>query len=292
MPRRALSASRRRPRLTGAIVAFSLAPVTAFGVAALTCDCPEHQHGSTVAAHATHPGVPGAAAIHAMNARWIVRDEPTATRLATVITTREATTQLSKRCRTLIKAKRSRLTTTEKHKRLGCVRERRAIVQRSIAEATGQLPATADLPTGSPTPTPAPGSTPAPGASPTPMPTATPAPRGACASVPNAVYAAVGVDAFDDGTHLYFQLTRGSVTADCVSFELRNHDSQAHNLYVQEKGRPSTAKPVIANLAPGAGGTVTRATAELKLDPGTYTLRCVIPGHEAMTVDFTVVAPR
>lgn len=62
-------------------------------------------------------------------------------------------------------------------------------------------------------------------------------------------------------------------------------------MYIQERGKPSTTKAVVANLDAGPGGTVTRATAELKLAPGTYTLRCVIPGHEAMTVDFVVAAP-
>lgn len=173
MPRRQLAAIRRSPRLTGAIAAFALAPATAVGVAAITCDCPGHQHDPTLATHAQHAGMPGTAAIRAMHASWIVREEPTATRLATVITTREATTTLSTRCRTLIKAKRSRLTTAEKRKRLACVRERRAIVQRSIAEATGQLP-TGGPSMGAATPTPAPAAPPAPGATPTPAPTATP----------------------------------------------------------------------------------------------------------------------
>ncbi len=97
---------------------------------------------------------------------------------------------------------------------------------------------------------------------------------------------AIGVQAKDLGGEFVFTLTRASVEADRVSFQFENRDAQDHNLFVEPKGRPDLAQPVSTLLAPGG-----RVTKELDLSPGTYTLRCLIRGHEAMIVDITVTAP-
>lgn len=201
--------------------------------------------------------------------------EPVAAR--SELTTAQATAKLSRRCRTLLKAKRpSRLSKSDRRKRSACLRQRRALIAQSAT------PTPAPTTPATPTPTPAattPAPTPTPGAG-LPTPTPTPAP---CASP---CVRALGVTAKDQGGRFIFTLTRATVEADRVSFQFENKDAQDHNLFVQPKDRPDLAQPVSTLLAPGG-----RATKELDLAPGTYTLRCLIEGHETMTVDITVTAP-
>lgn len=196
------------------------------------------------------------------------------------LTTAQATAKLSRRCRKLLKAKRpSRLSASDRRRRSACLRQRRALIAASQAPADEPTPTTptsttptATTPTaGAPTATPVP----------TPTPAATPAP---CAAP---CVRAIGVQALDDLTRGFiFTLSRATVEADRVSFQFENKDAQDHNLFVQPKGRPDLAEPVSTLLAPGG-----RVTKELDLAPGTYTLRCLILGHETMTVDITVTAP-
>lgn len=214
----------------------------------------------------------------AVAARAAAGTEPVAIR--SQLTTAQATAKLSRRCRKLLKAKRpSRLSASDRRRRSSCLRQRRALIAASQAPADEPTPTTptsttpaATTPTaGTPTPTPVT----------TPTPAATPAP---CAAP---CVRAIGVQALDDATRGFiFTLTRATVEADRVSFQFENKDAQDHNLFVQPKGRPELAEPVSTRLAPGG-----RVTKELDLAPGTYTLRCVILGHESMTVDITVTAP-
>lgn len=217
---------------------------------------------------------PVAARAHAARAST----EPVAVRDA--LTTAQATAKLSRRCRKLLKVKRpSRLSRSDRRKRSACLKQRRKL----IAESTASAPTPTPSPT-TPTPTPAP-TTPT-GGTPGPTPTPTPTPSSSPCAGKNPCVGAVGVSAIDNGARLYFTLTRGSVMADRVSFEFTNTDSQSHNLFIEEKGKPATRQAVVADLA-----MKERKTVEIALAPGTYTLRCIIPGHEAMVVDLTVQAP-
>lgn len=213
----------------------------------------------------------------ALAARAASTTEPVAQRAE--LTVEQATAKLSRRCRKLVKAKRpSRLSKSDRRRRAACLEQRRQLIADSKTQPGTPAP--------TPTPTPAPVPTAAPTTPGSATPTPTPAPSTSPCAGKNPCYGAVGVTAIDSGTKLYFTLTRGSVMADRVSFEFSNTDSQSHNLFIEEKGKPETQQPIVADLAMKSSKRV-----DMALAPGTYTLKCTIPGHESMVVDFTVTAP-
>jgi hypothetical protein len=198
-----------------------------------------------------------------------------ATRTA-VLTTAQATKQLTAKCRRLVKAKKpSKLSKKDRKRRTACLKTRAKLIAQS-------KPGPAQPPTGPIAPA-------APIVGPVPVGTVpaptTPAPTSPTPETPaGPVYAAAGVKAIDGGVP--FALTRSTAVADIVNFELVNTDAQNHNLWIQVRDQPATKKAIIASLAPGQ-----RANANVQLAPGEYQLICIVPGHGAMTMLFTVVAP-
>jgi hypothetical protein len=206
---------------------------------------------------------------------------------AAVLTTAQATKKLSAKCRKLLKVKRpSKLSKADRKRRTACLAQRK----RLIAESKRK-------PTSTPTPTPAPGAaptaTPAPAAGPTPAPTSAPTPTptpaaGACANK-NPCYAAVGVQAID--SDVAFGLSRSTVQADIVNFQLENKDRQTHNLYIAPANASGDIvgpiEKIVGDLAAGGVSEGVNVT----LAPGRYKLICIVSGHGPMTVSFTVTAP-
>lgn len=208
----------------------------------------------------------------------------------TALTTAQATKKLSKRCQTLVKAKHpSRLSKSNRKRRTACLKQRAKLIADSKTTTTAggtTAPTPTPAPSSGPTPTPAPGSG-GTGATPTPTPTPTPS-TSPCAGK-NPCYAAVGVKAID--SDVPFALTRGTVMADIVSFQLQNTDSQQHNLYwapADANGNVSGALHQIFDLTDAHSTT---ANAEATFAPGRYKLICTVSGHAPMMVDFIVSAP-
>ncbi|MEA2172025.1 MAG: hypothetical protein QOF76_5325 [Solirubrobacteraceae bacterium] len=127
-----------------------------------------------------------------------------------------------------------------------------------------------------PSPTPAQSSTPTPKATPSPTPTPTPKPT----TTPTATKtpAAAGgsgseivVDADPQGQLAF---TEDSLTAKAgtVKITFNNKAPVPHNVAI----RQGTGQPIVETKTI-SGAT---ATAETKLDPGTYEFYCAVPGHE------------
>ena len=219
-------------------------------------------------------------------------DDATATRA--VLTTTQATRRLSRRCQRLIKAKRvSKLSKADRKRRATCIAKRRAIVEASKPKSEGApstgvgspaAPIQGPVPTATPaapiagTPTPAPGTQPG-------TPTPTPGPSG---PDPATVQCnAVGLKARDVDPLKPFAMTRGvacTSSTGTVNFELQNGDRQFHNLGVQLPGQANSLVSILDAVP--AGDTL---NANVKLNPGTYEIVCMVPGHGAMTVQITIL---
>jgi plastocyanin len=87
----------------------------------------------------------------------------------------------------------------------------------------------------------------------------------------------------EDSEGFRFVLSRTSVPAGETIIEFVNHGQDEHNLHALEPDETSEAGS-LPNTAPGAHP-------ELKLDlrPGSYTLFCSLPGHEAKGMKATLV---
>jgi len=81
----------------------------------------------------------------------------------------------------------------------------------------------------------------------------------------------VQVTAFEYG----FVLSRTTAPAGKIVFELVNHGQDEHNLNVESS--EGVIDGSLPNTLPGHIREM-----ELELGPGTYTLFCSLPGHEAM----------
>ena len=224
--------------------------------------------------------------------------QPSIATRAAVLTTAQATGRLGARCRRLLKVRRpSTLSRIDRKRRTACIAERRALVAASKQDPTQapptsvqapsapiqgpQPPRTGPTPTLTATPTTTPGAV---GAPPTPTPTPTPA-----GPDPSTVQCgAVGLTALDVDPLKPFAMSRAvacTSASGVVNFELRNTDSQVHNLGVQLPGRPSTLVPVLTNVPQR-----TSQYANVALSPGTYEVVCMIVGHGVMTVRLTVLS--
>jgi hypothetical protein len=236
--------------------------------------------GSTM--HGTFAEQYVAGALAARRSSTDAASDPVATRA--VLTTGQATKQLSKSCQRLLKKRRSKLGKADRRKYAKCVRQRGAVISASEPSPTTTTGVSAPA---APVAGPAPVNTPGP--QPTPDPTVpaatTPPPT---TPVKGKVYAAVGVTAIDGAEK--FKLTRATATADIVNFELDNTDKQAHNLaiFATDGSGAIVGAPTIVFATVAAGD---RKYKDVALAPGTYSLWCQVPGHEAMAVPFTVYAP-
>ncbi|MEH3052721.1 MAG: hypothetical protein PGN13_01780 [Patulibacter minatonensis] len=224
-------------------------------------------------------------------------DEPVATRAA-VLTTAQATKKLSAKCRKLLKAKRpSKLSKADRRRRTACQKQRGKLIADSAKPATSTpatAPAAAPAPatagtTARTTPAPASAATPVPTAAPTAAPSPTPAPAtGVCAGK-NPCYAAVGVQALD--SDVAFALSRATVQADIVSFQLENKDRQTHNLYIAPVDSAGEINGSITKIVGDLAAGGVSDGVNMRLAPGRYKLICVVTGHSPMAVGFTVQAP-
>ena len=79
----------------------------------------------------------------------------------------------------------------------------------------------------------------------------------------------------------HYTLSRTAVPAGKVIFEFVNHGQDEHNLNVQ----PSTG-PSAGSLPTAKSGTISKLEVELR--PGTYTLFCSLPEHEAKGMKATL----
>lgn len=260
-------------RRAGALL-LAAAPVTMAVAMLWPCVCPGHQPGGT---HRTHGTATAAHRGHAMPAAQAALGEPQpalpgALAFATVPVawnpgvplTKElvdaANARLSARCRRLVRTTRVRsLSARDRSRRSRCFAERRTIIS-ELARA---------------------GATPQ-----------TPAAGAGCSGEP--CVGAVGVRAIDNG--IAFALTRSSVAADVVVFELENADRQLHNLAIAPtdslgnvNGPTTTLIPDTPPVDPSLPAR--RPSAEVALQPGAYLLSCTLPGHGPMSVRFTVRAP-
>lgn len=212
--------------------------------------------------------------------------EPAATRAA-VLTTAQATKQLSRKCQRLIKAKKSKLRKADRKRRTVCLERRRKLIAASVppAPTAPSVPAAPSAPIEGPTPTSAPPAT-------TPS---TPPPTTPVATTPTEPpakkYQAVGIEPTDSDPALW-KLTRGVAVADIVNVELSNTDSQVHDLWIAPGNAAgqvtdeSAKQKLIGYLEPGE-----RKAVDIALKPGIYIFICSIPGHETMKVKFIVQAP-
>jgi plastocyanin len=87
----------------------------------------------------------------------------------------------------------------------------------------------------------------------------------------------------EDTEAFRFVLSRPSVPAGKVIIEFVNHGQDEHNLHALEPGESSEAGS-IPNTAPNAHPSLT-----LDMHPGTYTLFCSLPTHEARGMKATLV---
>jgi plastocyanin len=92
----------------------------------------------------------------------------------------------------------------------------------------------------------------------------------------------VEVTAEDSGA-FHFVLSRPTVPAGKVIVEFVNHGQDEHNLNAVEPTEGSL-EGSIPNTAPNAHPSLT-----LNLRPGSYTLFCSLPGHEAKGMKATLV---
>jgi plastocyanin len=87
----------------------------------------------------------------------------------------------------------------------------------------------------------------------------------------------------EDTDAFRFVLSRPTVPAGKVILEFVNHGQDEHNLNAVEPAEGSVAGS-IPNTAPGAHPSLT-----VNLRPGSYTLFCSLPGHEAKGMKATLV---
>jgi plastocyanin len=87
----------------------------------------------------------------------------------------------------------------------------------------------------------------------------------------------------EDSEAFRFVLSRPTVPAGKVILEFVNHGQDEHNLNAVEAGSDTVAGS-IPDTAPNAHPTLT-----LTLRPGSYTLFCSLPGHEAKGMKATLV---
>jgi plastocyanin len=80
-----------------------------------------------------------------------------------------------------------------------------------------------------------------------------------------------------------FVLSRTTVPAGKVIIEFVNHGQDEHNLHTLEPGEGSEGGS-LPNTAPGAHPQLS-----LEMRPGSYTLFCSLPGHEAKGMKATLV---
>lgn len=235
------------------------APLAAAAAIVWPCTCPGHQSGAAQA-H-LHGGAAHTAAAHALDGRpaiAVLSAAQTGDAPVTAALIKAANAKLSPRCRRLIKTKRpSKLSARDRARRSRCFARRRAIIRQLAAAET-------------------------------------PAPTSPATDCGTPCVGAVGVRAIDNG--IAFELTRTSVTADVVAFELENVDRQLHNLAIAPTDSLGNVNgpvtTVIAETPPVSPSIPTpRPSAQVALAPGTYKLICTLPGHGPMAVDFTVRAP-
>jgi plastocyanin len=87
----------------------------------------------------------------------------------------------------------------------------------------------------------------------------------------------------EDTNGYHFILSRTSVPAGQVVIEFVNHGQDEHNLHAIEPTEGSEAGS-IPNTAANAHTSLT-----LDLRPGSYTLFCSLPGHEAKGMKATLI---
>jgi plastocyanin len=87
----------------------------------------------------------------------------------------------------------------------------------------------------------------------------------------------------EDSEAFRFVLSRPSVPAGKVIVEFVNHGQDEHNLNALEQSEGTIAGS-LPNTAPNAHPTLT-----LTLKPGSYTLFCSLPGHEAKGMKATLL---
>jgi plastocyanin len=85
----------------------------------------------------------------------------------------------------------------------------------------------------------------------------------------------------EDSNGYHFILSRASVPSGQVAIEFVNHGEDEHNLNV--KPGEGSLEGSLPNTAPKAHPTLT-----LDLNPGSYTLFCSLPGHEAKGMKATL----
>ena len=81
-----------------------------------------------------------------------------------------------------------------------------------------------------------------------------------------------------------FVLSRTTVPAGKVIIEFVNHGQDEHNLHTLEPGEGSEAGVGFRTRQPGAHPDLS-----LEMRPGSYTLFCSLPGHEAKGMKATLV---
>ncbi len=214
--------------------------------------------------------------------------DPRAQRAA--LSTAQATKKLSKKCQKLVKTKRpSRLSKTDKKRRVKCLAQRRSLMEPSnvatpepsspTTGVTAPEPAIKGPAPATPTPTP----TPVPGQAPTPTPT--PSPSGID---PSTVPCALGVTALDVDPLKPFKMSRGVACVDEqgeLAIEMVNSDRQMHNLGIRTPNQPDSLVPLLLSVPMGERDSVTA-----NLAPGTYEIVCMVSGHGNMTVTLTVLS--
>ncbi len=126
----------------------------------------------------------------------------------------------------------------------------------------------------------APGATPASGATPPGLGGGTPPATESPGSPAAPAYVQVTAE---DTEGFRFVLSRTSVPAGKVIIEFVNHGQDEHNLHAVEPADGSEAGS-LPNTVPGAHPQLT-----LDLRPGSYTLFCSLPGHEAKGMKATLV---
>ena len=87
----------------------------------------------------------------------------------------------------------------------------------------------------------------------------------------------------EDSNGYHFILSRISVPAGPVVIEFVNHGQDEHNLHTLEPGEGAEGGS-LTNTPPGAHPQLS-----LEMRPGSYTLFCSLPGHEAKGMKATLV---
>jgi plastocyanin len=131
-----------------------------------------------------------------------------------------------------------------------------------------------------------PGATPAPPGTPLPNPgptaTATATPTATATATPVPLYSAAGVDVQDTPEYTLVP-THTQFRAGGVTFNGQNFGMDDHNLTVRDSG----GHVVGSEPLPADTGLDSHALT-VSLTPGTYTLYCSLPGHEAAGMRFDV----